>query len=302
MLQMFYANRYTRRMCLKKKLNLNELVWLLILIGFTYYFYMIISTNKLTLFVHPKMVKYVKFALGFFILLIVFQAKNIYSFKKPKSFKFGYIIFLIPITLGFLVKPVGMSADNAINKGFSLTSQLKINTLKHNHTVLEDGTEVCEHNDGNTHFAQNTNISENTNVTLKNPLDNITGEKGKTISMTSENFINIYEDIYGNPQNYLGKLINMKGFIYKQKGLNKDEFILSRIVVSCCAADAQLVGILCGNSEEKTLTEGTWVNIEGILSQREYKDAKSGEISVIPMIKVSKVEKLDAQNNEYIYN
>ena len=42
--------------------------------------------------------------------------------------------------------------DSAISKGFSLTSQLKINTLKHKHTVLEDGTEVCEHNEEYTAF------------------------------------------------------------------------------------------------------------------------------------------------------
>ena len=72
---------------LKKKLNLNELIWFLILIGFTFYFYRVISTNKLTLFVHPKMVKYVKFALYFFIVLVIFQGKNIYAFKKAKRIK-----------------------------------------------------------------------------------------------------------------------------------------------------------------------------------------------------------------------
>ena len=68
---------------------------------------MIISTNKLTLFVHPKMVKYVKFALYFFIILVIFQGKNIYAFKKAKRLKLGYIMFLIPLTLGFLLKPEG---------------------------------------------------------------------------------------------------------------------------------------------------------------------------------------------------
>ncbi|MBU3143526.1 TIGR03943 family putative permease subunit [Clostridium sp. CF012] len=287
---------------MKKKLNLNELIWFLILMGFTCYFYRIINTNKLTLFVHPKMVKYVKFALYFFIVLVIFQGKNILSFKKTKRVKLGYMMFLIPLLLGFLLKPVGISADTAINKGFSLTSQLKINTLKHKHSVLEDGTEVCEHDGENTHFVENTNVAENSNVALKNPIESNPLLKEKTINMTSENFINTYEEIYGSPHNYIGRSINMKGFIYKQKGLNKAEFILSRIVVSCCAADAQIVGILCDYSEEKIFPESTWVNIEGTLGERDYKDAKSGEISVIPIIKVSKVEKLDVQNNDYIYN
>ena len=133
-------------------------------------------------------------------------------------------------------------------------------------------------------------------------LESIALIKGGTIDMTNENFINNYEDIYGNPHNYVGRVINMKGFIYKQKGLSKDEFILSRILVSCCTADAQIVGILCDYSKVKVFAEGTWVNIEGTLGEREYKDSKSGEISIIPIIKVNKIEKIDKQNNEYIYN
>ncbi|WP_291635014.1 TIGR03943 family protein [Clostridium sp.] len=281
---------------MKKKLNLNELIWFLILTGFTYYFYMIISTNKITLFVHPKMVKYVKFALVFFIILAIFQGKNIFSDKKAKTLKIGYIMFLIPLSLGILLKSEGLSVDSVINKGFSLTSQLKISTLNHKHTLLPDGTQICEYDE------KNIKSTENTNVAIKNSLESMEPVKVETMDMTNENFKNNYEDIYENSNNYVGRAISIKGFIYNQKGLNKDEFILSRIVVSCCMADAQLWGLLCDYSSEKIFTEGTWVNIEGTLGQREYQEFKSGEISMIPTIKVNKIERSDKQDNEYLYN
>ena len=287
---------------MKKKFNLNELIWFLILVGFACYFYMTISANKITLFVHPKMVKYVKFALYFFIVLVIFQGKNIFTNSKAKKLKFGYIMFLIPLILGSILNPEGVTPYSVISKGFSLTSQWKINNLKHKHILLKNGAEVCEHDDESTHFVEDTDFIGNFNVTLKKPIVSTSLIKGKTINITNENFINTYEEIYGNPHNYVGTFINMKGFIYNQKGLNRTEFILSRIIVSCCAADAQLVGILCDNSEEKIFAEGTWVNIEGILSEREFKDTKSGEIIIIPIIKVSKIKKTDQQSNEYIYN
>ena len=56
------------------------------------------------------MVKYVKFALYFFVILVIFQGKNIYSIKKAKGLKLGYMMFVIPLTLGFLLKPEGVSA------------------------------------------------------------------------------------------------------------------------------------------------------------------------------------------------
>ncbi|MBK5242403.1 TIGR03943 family protein [Clostridium sp.] len=282
---------------MKKKLNLNELIWFFILVGFTYYFYMIISTNKINLYVHPKMVKYVKFALYFFIVLTVVQGKNIFSIRKNKRLKIGFMMFLIPITLGFLFKSEGLSAYNVINKGFSLTSQLKINTLKHKHITLDDGTELCEHNDD-----EYSHLGDDDYLLLEEPLDSVAIVKGETISMTSENFMNFYENIYGKPYDYVGRTINIKGFIYKQNGLNKDEFILSRILVSCCTADAQLVGLLCDYSKAEVLTEGTWVNIEGTLEQHEYIDDKYAEINMIPIIKVNKIEQIEVENNEYIYN
>lgn len=287
---------------MKKKLNLNELIWFLVLLGFTYYFYNVISTNKITSFVHPKMVKYVTFALYFFIVLVIFQGKNIFNSKSAKTLRLGYIMFLIPLTLGFLLKSDGVSVENVIRKGFSLTSQSKINGLKHSHITTADGTEICEYNGNHEQHEHHEYSAESSDVSINKPLENMNLVEEGNINLDNENFINTYEELYGNPQNYVGKSVHMRGFIYTQKGLNKDEFILSRVSVSCCMADAQLVGILCDYNQEKIFSEGTWVSIEGILGKREYVDAKSGEVSVIPMITVNKIEKTGNQNNEYIYN
>jgi putative membrane protein len=280
----------------KKKLNLNELIWFVILVAFTCYFYMNISTGKITLFVHPKMVKYVKFAVEFFIVLAIFQGRNIFSDKKSKPLKIGYFMFLIPLTLGILLRSGEISIDTVINKGFSLTSQLKINTLKHKHTTLTDASEQCDHDEKHDHDDYKPNVP------LNNALESLQLVKGGTIVMTNKDFIKNYEDIYGNSCKYVGRVINMKGFIYKQKDLKEDEFILSRILVSCCMADASLVGLLCDYKGERVFTEGEFISIEGILGEREYKDTKSGVAVVIPIIQVTELEKVDKLSNEYIYN
>jgi putative membrane protein len=281
---------------MKKKLNLNELIWFLILVGFTCYFYFITSTGKITLFVHPKMVKYVRFALCFFIVLSIFQVRNIFSNKRAKALKLGYFMFIIPLTLGFFLKAGELSIDTVINKGFSLTSQLKINILKHEHTTIDGALEQCKHEQEHNHVADGANDA------LNNAKESIELVKDRTIVMTNENFIKNYEDIYGNSCNYVSRVINMKGFIYRQEGLREDEFILSRMLVSCCMADVQLVGLLCDYNGEGVFTDGNFVSIEGILGEREYKDPKNGETVVIPIIKITEIEKIDKLSNEYIYN
>ena len=173
---------------MKKKLNLNELIWFLILIAFTFYFYMNISTGKITLFVHPKMVKYVKFAVVFFVVLSMFQGRNILSDKRAKPFKLGYFMFLIPLTLGILLRTGQISITTVINKGFSLTSQLKINTLKHKHTTLTDMTEQCQHDEKHDHDDYELDVP------INNALESLQSVKGATIVMTNEDFINNYEE------------------------------------------------------------------------------------------------------------
>lgn len=64
-----------------KRFNINELFKFIIMVGFTFYFYYLVLTDKLNLFINPKMVKYIIFASIFFTILTVYQFTKVFTVK-----------------------------------------------------------------------------------------------------------------------------------------------------------------------------------------------------------------------------
>ena len=75
----------------------------------------------------------------------------------------------------------------------------------------------------------------------------------------------------------------------------KNEFALARMMMICCAADMQPVGILAQWSDVQTLIDGEWIEVSGTLSKKPYKN------SFDPLIIVETIKKVNQPQREYIY-
>lgn len=92
-----------------------------------------------------------------------------------------------------------------------------------------------------------------------------------------------------------GRLINITGFTMKA-GTVID---LARVVIICCAADAQLASIhLVGPSAARAADypEDTWLGVEGRLAPTSTAGAKT-----VPSLTVSNVRRIDKPANTYAY-
>ena len=93
-----------------------------------------------------------------------------------------------------------------------------------------------------------------------------------------------------------GRLITVTGFTMKESG----EVQLGRVVILCCAADAQLARIdLDGPAAARAaaLADGTWVRVEGTIP------AGQGDSSMrsTPTMQVVAVQEIEAPENPYSY-
>jgi uncharacterized repeat protein (TIGR03943 family) len=71
-------------------------------------------------------------------------------------------------------------------------------------------------------------------------------------------------NLYPEPDAYIGQKVNMNGFVVYPPDLSNNYFLLSRFVITCCAADAYPIAIplkLTGNRE--TYPQDSWVEIQG---------------------------------------
>lgn len=250
-----------------KRLNINEFIWFVILLGFTFYIYNLLSTGKIYFFIHPKMSGQVGLSLYGFAVLTLFQTKRIFNKSAHTGIRLGYIIFLVPLVLGFTVDPQVVSIDVAAQKGVIIagTGSFKCTDHKHESHLIryysEEGDIVVDQN----------------------------------------NFVSKIVDICSDIECNRGKNITISGFIYRDDSFKENEFLISRILVSCCAADAQVTGIMCRTKTGRIPVVGQWVRVEGRLNSIKYTERYSGLEYTIPQIIVDKIEGIKNPENKYIY-
>ena len=173
---------------------------------------------------------------------------------------------MIPIILGLLVNPQGLSGEIAGKKKLSLIENNNINTTlpstKENTTTLKAASALLEVN--------------------------------------SSNFTHITDDImYINTDKYIGQKIKITGFVYKDATTTKNEFVVARLMIICCAADAAIAGLLCDFDNASSFKTDQWVTVTGTIGKVSH--LYSSKTQKIPFIKVDKVELAEKPTMPYVY-
>ncbi|HTJ32895.1 MAG TPA: TIGR03943 family protein [Dactylosporangium sp.] len=77
----------------------------------------------------------------------------------------------------------------------------------------------------------------------------------------------------------------------------QDTWLLARMMVSCCAADARPVKVALGGDLPDGLADQQWIDVTGKYSGRELQDEVNGE--AIPFIEVSEVTLIPVPQEQY---
>lgn len=243
------------------KLNKGELKWFLVLVTFSLYIFNLIQSKKMYYFVHPRIIKYIKILLIFLIILSIIQFIKIFTEKHER--KISLLIFILPIISGFLVNPQSSNLSIIPNKGVDI--------------------------------AQNSSTFSKAKAQV-----NVTTDNNKMILVDDSNFTKIMNDmIYNKPEKYKGRKISITGFIYKDNSTLKNEFVIARLMMVCCAADAEVTGILCSFDKSSSLPNGNWFTITGTIDTMLGK--VDGKDRATPIIRVEDAKASSKPKNPYIY-
>lgn len=108
-----------------------------------------------------------------------------------------------------------------------------------------------------------------------------------------EVLIRIAQDTAGTLDN---RVVSVNGFTMRNGGATE----LGRVVILCCAADAQLARIRLVGPAVASIGEapdGTWVRIEGRVPPGQSDPSRR----TIPFIEVSRVQRIDPPANPYVF-
>ncbi|MCM2978744.1 TIGR03943 family protein [Priestia aryabhattai] len=306
-----------------KKIDQQFVIYIrgILLIGFSLLMFKLILTGKIIQFIAPKMMPFILFSSGTFFLLGIIQIWRS-SINKDLSCECGhdhtekgkirtaliYSLFLLPIMTGFLFSNHTLDSSVAVKRGLSF-SVAKLDTQQQ--TEDDKNIEAT-----NSELGKDTNdllsgISDETpkNVPTRhqNSLAAKVAPKGfykilekklleqPKISINDTDYIPVMNIIENNTDQFIGKKIEVNGFVYREKGFKDNQFVVARFGISCCAADASVYGLLSTLENASTLKKDTWVHIKGIIQKTTYNEEN------VPYIQVQQIESIDQPDNPYVY-
>ena len=94
---------------------------------------------------------------------------------------------------------------------------------------------------------------------------------------------------------FLGQQASVTGFVYFDKSLNKNQFFVSRFVISCCAADASAIVMIVEWPQASTLKQDSWVLVKGAVQSITLNDRAA------PLIQAASVQAVPEPEQPYLF-
>lgn len=236
-----------------KRFNFEELLWLIVIILIDLGLIYLLTTGKVELYVGKKMIKYIYISIFMLGIIGIMQISNVFTPIGSNNIK----IKLIPIILALIIGLI------------SVNTQTTFKHIELNKELTESSEEIHNHN--------NSKLNIDDKISLKEPI------------IVNEDNPMVLEDIRLNSDKYMGKQIEIYGFVCKESYLNKNQFIIGRIVMNCCAADSKVVGIIGEWEHADDLRENQWVQVKGTVNYSTIND-DDGVSHQVPIIKIDKLE------------
>lgn len=267
-----------------RRFNMDALLKILLLFGFSVFFLIVICTGSVSLYVHPRIIPYMFFASAAMIMIAILLLRKLFEPGNIKANSWHLLFFIIPLLMAFAL-PAKSFDSSAGTLG---DVQLSDNTAKPVQEMKEADI-PAESSMGST-------TSDTGDTAASDATDEGNLIKNGTLVMNSSNFYKCLCEIYADMDKYVGTKIEVIGFVYSDnEDFAENEFVPARLMMVCCAADMQPVGFLCQYDKASELESYAWVKVCGTLEKAGF----DGE--TIPCIKAESVEEAEKPVEEYIY-
>jgi putative membrane protein len=245
---------------------------------------------------------------------------------SPSIFKniIVYSMFVLPLILGFMLPDTAMGSDLAAKRGVNLNSSRIL--VNNSSTKLASApvqtplptTEPLVNVESASSSSPSPTPTETAVPGKIAPVSNPTDEQLKEmfkadhydeqfatlgmqlykkdlIQVKVDGYIEILSSIDLFQENFIGKKIEISGFVYHEDDMKANQFVVARFSVSCCSADAAPFGVMIESDDANLYTKDTWVNITGVIGKTTYLK------NDIMKINATKIEKIPAAKDPYVY-
>ncbi|QHT61092.1 TIGR03943 family protein [Paenibacillus lycopersici] len=232
-----------------------------------------------------------------------------------------YGLFAAPLLFGFVLPDKIMGSDIVAVKGINLSGSA--NAMKKSPVAVTTATDRQPVSSSNSASVINTqpttdtaampptnsksqpSAEESETAKLKKlfPYDEYTEDfarlgiamyPSELIHVRPEGFLEVSTMLSMYMDNFLGKKIDISGFVYREPDMKSDQFSISRLVMNCCSADASPYGILV-KSPQTNYKKDTWIHLVGVIGKTNYGG------NTILEITAKQATVIEAPKDPYVY-
>ncbi|WP_246096523.1 TIGR03943 family putative permease subunit [Paenibacillus sinopodophylli] len=298
----------------------HHLIRAAILTGFAMFIVYLDRSGEMVLYIAPRMELYVKLsALGLYAAAIY----QIYAALQKRMGKQAlacdcehepspsilknvliYGLFVFPLVLGFLVPTGTLGSALASKKGMSLSGSAGIERKES--IALPAPEPKSDEDSANSASPPSNDGGKDTESSIDAlfPYDEYTethaayGKKlyeQPLISVPEIQFIETLTTLDLYREAFIGKEIEITGFVYREEDMGKERLAVSRFAMNCCSADALPYGLMINWPKALDYVDDEWVTVKGTLTTSTYMD---NEIITLDAIKIERVK---APESPYVY-
>lgn len=300
------------------RFHFQQAVRAFILLAFSVLLFKLHFSGEMTKFINPKYEGLSQSASVLFLILFIIQTTRIWTVKEnshhhhchhedhdqdcthdhgDSSFNtkklIAYLVIVFPLVTGFLLPAKVLDASIADKKGGMavLTNQKQKQEQKTTPNTTESREPSIKEN-----LIDQSRISDPKVYTeeeyeqLKQQLDH-----SSTIEMNDTTFSTYYDEIQMDLEKFKGREIKLKGFVYKEDGLEQNQLVIARFMITHCVADAGIIGFISELPEAPSIEENTWIEAEGVLETTTFNGTE------IPIIRITNWKKINEPKEPYLY-
>ncbi|EGW37976.1 TIGR03943 family protein [Desulfosporosinus sp. OT] len=164
-------------------------------------------------------------------------------------------IFIIPLMVGFGMQPRILDST-ALSNSINTAGPIPYYAL---HVPRTDRLRSEIPQPSGLSAAENNIGSSSVKGLTPNSLNSVVKET---------DLMQLYLNIEDHPEQVYNQRWKLTGFVYKDPKLAKNQFVLSRFVITCCIVDATPIGIIVESPDAPKLKADTWVEVTGLLQKR----------------------------------
>ncbi|MFC5701695.1 TIGR03943 family putative permease subunit [Cohnella faecalis] len=310
----------------ERALAAHHLIRALILGGIAFYIIHLNNGDRLTLYMAPRMIIYVKIAaLALYAVAAVQLYHAVRAFTKqaepacdcghdhaasasPLKNTLVYGLFVVPLVVLFATSDTTIGSAMAANKGMNLSTSSAIkkqDTAAHPPEAAPTAANEAQPSPETAAPSSADKASPAANGDQPRfPSDPFTEMYAKfaeklydepVIEVKEKDYIETLTTLDLYLDQFVGKQVSIGGFVYREEGMKASQFILGRFAVQCCTADALPYGVIADYPRASDYGKDEWIKITGVLGKTEYKGV------TVMKLEVAKIQKIEAAADPYVY-